>query len=466
MKRNTDLLLAAHDAYDRCAGLRARRERYKRFTYGDQWSDPAEGSNDGSTERDIMLARGYKPLSNNLIRQLVKCIIGRWRSQRDQQPAPLPGSAAERIYRANELDELDCRTLEEFLISGCAIQRISRENRPITGLMTYVDMVSPARFFVNAHTDPRGRDIEMTGMLHSLSPGELLARFGGTPARERALRRLYADTTSSPALPLGEPASDTDTFFSAPGGRCRVIEVWTLECRERIICHDPAKGKITTVSPDCLPRIDAVNRRRVRLGHPALVTRIERRALWRGRYLAPDGTILDERDSPLAHGRHPFVIKLYPLTDGEVHPLVEDVIDQQVYVNRLITLLDRVMLTSAKGALLFPEDQVSDSMTLSNVAEAWAAPDGVIPYHPIPGQPEPHQLVTNATDIGARELLEVQMRLFERVSGVSDALQGRIGTGIQGAQMYDSQVRNALVAVADLLETFNTFIRARNDSLA
>lgn len=259
---------------------------------------------------------------------------------------------------------------------------------------------------------------------------------------------------------------DDDGFYRAVSdGRCRVIEVWTLECRERLVCHDAHSGKITTMSVANIGDVVRENDLRRRLGRPEIRTRRDMRAVWRGHWLSPDGTELAAADSPYAHGRHPFAIKLYPLTDGEIHPLVEDVIDQQVYVNRLITLLDRVMSTSAKGALLFPQSQLADDMTLEQVAQAWAAPDGVIPYRPQPNYPEPHQLVTNATDIGARELLEVQMRMFERISGVSDALQGRLSGGVNGAEMYDSQVRNALISVADLLECFGSFVKRRNSML-
>lgn len=48
--------------------LRRRRQRYKRYTYGDQWSDPATAA-DGSavTEGDLASHNGQQPLTNNLI---------------------------------------------------------------------------------------------------------------------------------------------------------------------------------------------------------------------------------------------------------------------------------------------------------------------------------------------------------------------------------------------------------------
>lgn len=84
---------------------------------------------------------------------------------------------------------------------------------------------------------------------------------------------------------------------------------------------------------------------------------------WHCRWFSPMGDLLTEYESPFGHKEHPFVMKFYPLTDGEVHSLVEDVIDQQKYVNRLITLVDHILSASAKGVLLFPENAVPDGFT-------------------------------------------------------------------------------------------------------
>ncbi len=457
--------MAAHGAYCACADLRARRARNKRFTYGDQWSDRSESGS--GTERDDLLSHGYKPMTNNLIRQLVKCIVGRFRYQRGEQGLMPEGERARKVYEENELDELDCRTLEEFLISGCAIQRVVHECRPLTGSGTYVDPVSPARFFINATSDPRGRDIEIVGMLHDMSMSEVMMRFGGEKGAQRVmLRRLYDSPQPGAGRAPGRSIFEDDDFYApAMEGRCRVIEVWTLECREVLRVHDPIAGRYAVVDSSRRGEIEKINRRRRRRGEALMKVRGDMRGVWHCRWLSPGGVLLDEYDSPYAHRRHPFAVKLYPLTDGEVHSLVEDVIDQQVYVNRLITLLDRVMTTSAKGALLFPQNQLADGVDLVALGEAWAAPDSVIPYRPVPGQPEPRQLVTNATNIGARELLDLEMKLFDRISGVTDVLQGRDQGGNTGRDVYDSRVRNALIAVADLLETFNGFLKVRNGML-
>ena len=71
----------AREAYDCLADLRQRRRRYKRYTYGDQWSDPADSRRVSSwTEADAARAQGQTPHTNNLLRQLVKCVIGNFRN--------------------------------------------------------------------------------------------------------------------------------------------------------------------------------------------------------------------------------------------------------------------------------------------------------------------------------------------------------------------------------------------------
>ena len=131
---------------------------------------------------------------------------------------------------------------------------------------------------------------------------------------------------------------------------------------------------------------------------------------WYYRFFTPFGHTLDEGETPYWHGEHPYVFKLYPLMDGEIHSFVEDIIDQQRYINRLITLIDFIMGASAKGVLLFPEDQIPDGMSIEDVAEQWTRYNGIILFKPKPGGVLPQPISTNATTVGADELLNVQLR--------------------------------------------------------
>jgi len=418
---------AAYAAWAGGARLRSRRRRYKRFTYGDQWSDMIEGA-DGRLVREDRYVRqsGKQPLTNNLIRQLVKNIVGRYRTLCAETKAYDRREIREAAAR-NALAELDSRMLEEFLISGCAVQRVwSGERCGREGV--WVDNVDPESFFVNTFRDPRGWDIDLVGMLHDMSFPELVNRFAGTdPGREAELGRLFEACTRSVEI-MAATGSEASFGLSGRAGHCRVAEVWTLDSRRE--------------SADFPKRVFS----------------------WHCRWFAPDGTLLDEYDSPYGHGSHPFAVKYYPLTDGEVHSFVEDIVDQQKAINRLMVQIDHIMATSAKGVLLFPIDQKPADMSWSDICERWAQPDGLIPITGV-GTQQPHQVVTNNDSTGSYQLLQLQMKLFEEVSGVSEALLGKGLSTARGSELYESQIRNATAALTDLFESFSSFVASRNEKI-
>lgn len=467
--KETQILEAAHRAWMRMDTLRSRRTRQRRYTYGDQWGDPVPDRKRRRmiTEGERVAQDGRAPLTNNLIRRLVKSVVGRFRQE------TLRGAAGDgtdpnagvdpTVRRLNRLDELDARTLEEFLISGMAIHYVSAERRP-GGAGVWVDTVSPERFFVNALSDPRCNDMEIAGRLLDMSLAEVVMRFSrGDGARARELRRLYSGIAGEPPAEISTGfAPAPASFFTAPEGRCRVIEVWTLECRSLLQVHDYADATYRLVPLSDEPLVAKEATRRRRRHQPPLHTAPLMRTAWHGRFLAPDGTLLSECESPFPGGEPPFVVKFYPLIDGEVHSLVEDVIDQQRYVNRLITLMDHMMGTAAKGVLLYPISCKPRGMMWADIQERWADPGGIIPYNHQVNGAMPQQIVTPMTDIGARDMLQTQIKLFEDVSGVGQALMGKSISAAVGADRYESEIRNAAASISDLTETFRDFLATRN----
>ena len=151
----------------------------------------------------------------------------------------------------------------------------------------------------------------------------------------------------------------------------------------------------------------------------------------------------------------------YPLTDGEVHAVVEDIIDTQKHVNRMISLLDQVMRSSAKGVLLFPETALPEGWTWEQARQCWSKANGLLPYNPRYSEAKPEQVSSNATNIGAYQMIELQMKLFEEISGVSGALQGKAPT-VNSAGVYQLQSENANIALSDVFDTFEAFRRQRD----
>lgn len=432
--------------------LRERRERYKRFTYGDQWCDqnPQTGKTEGETAEEM----GYRPMTNNLIRQLVKSVIGLYR----REIAKKWSGTDRRTAEMNSIEEIDARTLEEFLISGCAIQRVTTEKR-IEGEGVWVDMVSPSRFFVNPFKDPRGRDIELTGMIHEMSPREIMIRFG--EGRETKAKEIASELQ---CMSLGEyPVRLTS---DRSHGKEEVIEMWVLEARELLKVFDRENGTIFTTEPIETPKIRRENRRRKKEGLATVGYKRFNTLRWHCKWLLPTGYVLREYDSPWPHCRHPFAIKYFPLTDGEVHSFVEDVTEQQKCINRMVTLIDKILSVSAKGALLFPTDRRPEGFSWAEIGKIWSRPGSIIPYRNSEQSEVPRQISGGGDQSGATSLLNIQMKMIEQVSGVTGALQGRDVTSNTSAALYDARTKNAATTLIDLLESFVSFINYRNMLIA
>lgn len=451
------LLNAARQAWLGAADFRSRRERYKRYTYGDQWCDTLrDGYGRLLTEAAAVSPNGKRPYSNNLIRQLVKTIVGRFRTIAREQT--YYDSRRDSPDRLQGVAELDSRLLEEFLISGMAVQKVTRGRRGVE-----IVNVDPRLFFVNRYRDARGRDIELIGECLDMSLPELLDRFGhGELDRISRLRDIYRSRPERLRGSLfGESEAGHD-FDAARDGKCRVVELWTLDSVSRLMCREPRDGSVYYRDMAEVDELLAANRRRHLRGEDEIEIVPDIEFVWNCRWMSPCGRLLDSVKSPYRRG-HPYILRLYPLTDGEIHPFVEDIIDQQRLINRLIMMIDKMMVASAKGVLLFPVGQLPKGVELDDVTEAWSRSDGVIPINGFNNQQMPQQVVTNTQGAGAYQMLELQMRLFDNIAGVGAALRGQVTAGNAGAGLYEQQVQNATIALSDLLETFTAIIHERKE---
>ncbi len=411
----------ARRSWESARNLRTRRMRHKNYTYGRQWGDNITTSN-GQTMTELQLLRrlGHNPTTYNLLRPLVNAVIGHYR--RDIAP-----------QRAGRLLDNDMRTFEEFLISGCAVQRMSFERRP-HGDGPWADMVSPARFFISDISDSRGDSAELLGVIHDMTLTRILMKFShGDRRKAQRLRQLFdmhAPAQSDTAAPdsIGLSANDNIDFDTPRPGRLRVYEVWTLECSET----------------------------------PRSSGRWQLNPLWHCRYLLPSGDLIDHYTAP----SHPFVMCFYPVIDGEIHSFVEDIIDHQRHINRLLTLHDRFIATAAKGVLLFPDNQCSPMMPIDSAMANWKTTDGVVVYTAKPGLPGPQQVSTSMGSLGIEGIIDSHLRLLQESSGVDGALRGRDITGNVSASLYKDRRDGASTALADLTATFTDFLDRRDTLLA
>lgn len=427
MDINETLFNEARNAWQAGNSFRAARRRLMRNTYGDQWSNyitTSDGRN--ITEYERAVGAGMTPMTNNLLRALVKTVVGRFRYNisRDDSSS-LPDSFL-RFKAGNRLDELDARMLEEFLISGCAVQKVICERRP-AGLGIWVDNVNPDNFFVNRFLDPRGNDIRIIGTIADMPLDEIRLRFShGSRSRNAEIGKIYSETAGgsllSPGISLGESTAQLSFLRPSDPELCRVIEVWSFD--------------IDSSSPASDPH-------------------------WHCRFFSPTGVLLDHTRTYFPGGSHPFAVKFYPLTGGSVHPFIEDLVEQQKHINMLVTTIDHVLATSAKGVLLFPTDCLAPGVDITMAAEMWGKPGGVLPVNPN-ARNMPAEVSSSGRSEGAAKLLDLEMKMFESISGVTSALQGRVDGSGTSASLYESQVYHSAIALLDVYETFNSFRNDRN----
>lgn len=498
--KHIDALLLAQKAWDSMKKFREDRARNKKYCFGDQWSDTVEYCGKMISEEEYIRMQGNIPLKNNLIRRLVKTVIGVYRNQnktyvctaRDREEQRLGETMTvllERNYDTNEKKELDARMFEEFLISGMAVQKEvygMRDKR----YDCWSDNINPNYFFVDGGmNDPRMGDVTIVGELHDVTFGQLVSLFARNDNDIEKLRKIYHNARSDHYM-----RSYSDTFnrnkedmisFLVPYDHtlCRVIEVWTLEQRKALWCHDYLTGDAYIDRYDNKASIDAENEGRLEdnrmkdmagnylydeNGEIMLQMPVERVPLieyeymvesyWYYRFLSPLGDILNEGESPYSHGEHPYVMRAFPLVDGEIHPFVADVIDQQRYINHYIILNDFLVKSSAKGTLIVDESSIPADMSLEDVAEEWTKYNGVIKLKLKDGAKVPQQMVNQNRVAGLQDMITLQMQLMDDVSGVHGALQGKNATAGTSGILYEQQANNASTSIIDMLETYSSFL--------
>ncbi len=486
--RGFEVLREAQSYWMAMDEFRRDRERCKKYTYGKQWDDLICVEGKMMREEEYIRSQGNVALKNNLIRRMVQAVLGVYRSQAkeptctardrdEQQYSETMSTVLQCNMQLNRMTEINARCMEEFLISGLTVQRKWygwRNDR----LDCWTDYVQPNNFFIdNNMRDFRGWDVSCVGEIHDVSFEDVCGRFAHDRSDYRRLSEIYAGArdmrgVGTAYMSFGYPEGDLYKDFLVPRdpGRCRVIEVWRKESKARYRCHDVNNGDIYKVEEEDFEEMVArENRERLRDGAAAGMDVDEIPLIrhewfidtyWYYYFLTPTGEILEEGETPYDHKSHPYVFKAYPYIDGEIHSFVSNVIDQQRYTNRLITMYDWIMRASAKGVLLFPEECLPKGMSIEDISDEWARFNGVIMIkQPKTGTALPQQVANNCTQIGISELLNMQLRFFEEISGVNGALQGKPGYSGMSASLYNQQTQNATTSLLDLLETFSSFVK-------
>ena len=491
---------------EREAGVRCHR-----YTYGDQWSDIITIDGKSMTEKDYLSSIGQTPLQNNLIRRMVRSVLGVYRAQ-SKEPTCVSRDRAKQddgegltkllqtVQQRNRMRELNARTVEQFLVKGIAVHRKSygRDRRGDCDVWT--DMVDPDYFIWDAiMRDHRGWDCSMVGEIHDMAYNRLISSFARNNKDREMLANEYSlakDSKSYGARYQRFFGKDGKNSFLIPADPavCRVFEIWTLENKSKYHCHDHLDGTAFSISADqykaeveeenakriAAARAAGVSEEKIKLAidyckyvsqyeiadsdmrmpeEVALVTAfpcIE--DVWYYRILTPTGLVLQEGESPYAHGGHPYVMRFYPFVNGEVHSYAEDLIDANRQVNRTLTQIDMMARAGSKGTLLVPSSSIPEGSSAEEMNRKWSRPTSVIEYNDEHGRnPKPSQENSALNLQPLQGMLGIYQQLMEDEAGVHGALQGKAGSSQVSGVLYQQQAQNSTVTLLDILDTISGF---------
>ncbi len=496
-KTDYELLQRCWQAWNNLEAVRMTRDRAKRYCYGDQWGDTVRVYKNGyyydMTEREYLKRKGSVPLSNNVMVSILNTLVGMYakqgtepvcfaRTRSSQSLSDMMSATMQCNWQNTQMEDLLKHALEDYLIGGVMVCRETYEDRTQEIEDSWTDYIEPNYVFWEGGSDPRHLDLSLIGVLHDESVNDLYKKF----AREEYglsiddLNRIF-DIDPDNSQTEGTMHNDTNDLsnisFDIPSKRghyVRVIEAWTTETKYRYQCYDPiatnesdAYFRIECDDKVLISELNAKNVERKKqydlMGVPPedrayITAKKVADKYWYYTFMAPDGTVLCRGETPYDFKSHPFTVKFYPYVNGEIHPFMGNVIDQQRYINRLIIMNDMAIRSSAKGLMLVPT-QVLDGMTPDEFAEQATEYDGIMFYTPKATLPNsrPDVITSNAVNLGTNELLQIELNLMREVSNVSGALQGKTPTAGTSASRYAQESQNASTSLYSILKDMESF---------
>jgi len=463
-------------------------ERNAKYYNGDQWHELTQNSSGTwMTEGEYISEQGKLPLQQNIIKGACNSVIGQFRSNRGKsvvvprmkeksKESEMLSNALQYVHSFNYMREMDAASLEQKLVTGLPIQMVrykylDEEKR----YDVWIDNVNPHTVFFNPDVlDIRGKDVRVIGRVIDLTFPELAIAFGNNNTqRVKELRQIYhhrndLDYIADEGL-VNQRIYDTQFFIPKDYTKCRVIEVWEKQVVLRTRVHDMADGSLQ-VTEYTKQEIEAMNRARIRkyidagkdpartplmMGEEILVH------VWYFQYLSPFGHVLSEGESPYWHGSHHFIMPLFQLHDGKLNCFVSDLIDQQRYINRLITLWDFILGTSAKNTLVIDKNSLA-GQNIEDIADDYREVGGVIALNLRDGAKPPFELGKNMANLGITDMIKLHMELIQDISGVHSSLQGKQAPSGTPASLYAQEAQNASINIKSILDSFNVFRRDRD----
>ena len=489
-KFNLPLLTRAEAAWMAQAETRKEWLRNLRYVRGDQWSDYVEDENgERVLERNRIAARtGGVALQNNHLIKIVNTLMGIYsrsatmpvcfaRQDNADAKSQMMTRALQTNWDNNEMKDLLESEFFQMIVGGTSIvKEVWAEQNGIDDSYTYKVDLGHA-FWEAEGTDPRHWDISLIGEFRDYTIGELAATFAESEYDYNQLLEIYKPYLSQLATihKTRNDYSEGSWNYPMTTNLCRVYEIWTKEHKPGIRCKDimNTEQPLYHIDPRDLPNIQAENERRIALGREQGIADddiplIEYKGkglgykiyeYWHYWALTPDGRILVDYDSPFEHGSHPYTIKMHLYANGRTTPFISCIIDQQRYINRLITLNDLLINSSIKNFKMIPIDLIPKGMSTREFAQQAVELDNWVFYKPQNRMTnaEPKVITQNATNIGIHELLQVQLSSINDITNVHGALQGKAPNAGTSAQLYLMESQNATTSIATLLNKFSRF---------
>lgn len=501
-EKDVQLLERCRALWENLRDFREKGARANRFAYGDQWGDVITVNGKTMTQREYLQSTGNVVMQTNQIKSKVDSIVGVMvneknepicsaRDRDEQQFGEILTTCLQANNDKNKINELYILHLKDVCLRGLAVAYESYDDYSGPGrrLDSWTRYVNPNMIFLDSQmTDPRFWDMTIIGQFFDCTFEELVARFGKSEKDYSILKDIYSNQSEmfrrEATMELSEKNENDNLVFDRPydSTRCRVFEVWTKETRPRIRLHDTNDGTIEIIDADDneyrkLVRQENLGRRKMAkemgwaedetpyilgdgFGDEDEKDGFFLDTFWYCRFLAPDGTILWEGESPYADRSHPFTVMAIPFIDGKISGYMSDAIDHNVAMNRAIVLNDWLIRSQAKGVTVVPRKIVPSDMTYEEFANSWTAIDDMVFIDVKPGEEGlmPKVFTGAAQTFNVSELLNTYSKLMENSTAVSGALQGKTPNAGTSGTLYAQMTNNASIPIASLLEQFRDFI--------
>jgi len=502
-KESLDIISYAGQCKSAFEAFCRQADRSADYYKGNQWGDKVVikdrfGCEKTITEEDYIKSQGRPALKQNLIRPIIRNVLGQFRSspyksvvyssdEAGQNAADAMSVKLNDVLRYNDSVERDAREYESYLNTGAALYYTGYAfDSQVGEPMPYFQALDYHRYFQNPDaSDVAGKDVHFCGDVIDIPLQEGKSMYAHNRAQEKAFEDIYYhDTVVMPiwynAFVETNPAAKT--FLANSGiGNCRIIRVCRLEGDWHLTVHDYADASFETYSlrefPGKKQEVEEEIARRKQMAKdlgvdyedPAYQLKIvyEEKYLrkWMYYHLSPWGHILWQAENPYQHNSHCYVVKFYPLFQGQVYGMTYDLIDQQRMVNRMVINLDFAMAASQQGVLIVDENAISDDFDLEDIAEEWTKYRGVIKIKMKDGAMIPQQLAGHQVNIGQFEMINLMMKMMMDISGVQGAMQGKAPTAGTPASLYNQQVNNSALNVMDYVESYAWFLEQRDYKL-